>query len=87
MSEIQKNIKELQKKLSEEEAKRISLSALLAGESKLMQPDTVPSGVSRSKEYEHNAKHVLYGVKLHLEKNILILTNDWTQEDGAAITT
>lgn len=34
-----------------------------------MQPDIVPSEVSRSKEYEHNAKYVLHGVKLHLEKN------------------
>lgn len=52
-----------------------------------MQPDTVPSGVLRSKECEHNAKHVFNGVKLHLEKNILILTSDWIQEDGAVNTT
>lgn len=32
--------------------------------------DIVPSEVSGSKKCEHNAKHVLYGVKLHLEKNI-----------------
>lgn len=52
-----------------------------------MQPDIVPSGALRSKECEHNAKHVLYGVKLYLEKNILILMSDWTQEDGAVNTT
>lgn len=52
-----------------------------------MRPDIVPSGAFRSKEYEHNAKHVSYGEKLHLEKNCLILTSDQTQEDGAVNTT
>lgn len=52
-----------------------------------MQPDIVPSGALRSKQYEHNAKHVSYGEKLHLEKNCLIVISDQTQEGGAVNTT
>lgn len=60
MSYIQKNIIELQKNLREEKAKRISLPALLAGESKLMQPDTVSSGALRSKECQNNVKRLIW---------------------------
>lgn len=40
-----------------------------------MQSDIVLSGALRSKECEHSAKHVLYEVTMHLEKNIFILTS------------
>lgn len=51
-----------------------------------MQPDIVPSEVLRSKECEHNTKHVLHRVKLHLEKLFLILRSDGTREDVAVST-